>query len=50
VDGHVANNVSAGGENPNYFTSLVRGSNWVVDTYSEKTSQIVQEAIGGTIE
>lgn len=50
VEGHVEGNVSVRGDHPNYFTSLVRGSNWVVDTYSEETSERVQEAIGGTIE
>lgn len=47
---HVESNVSVRGDNPNYFTSLVRGPNWVVDTYSEATSQRVQKAIGGRIE
>ena len=50
VAGHVEGNVSVRGDNPNYFTSLVRGSNWVVDTYSEETSESVQNAIGGVIE
>ena len=50
VESHVAGNISVRGDNPNYFTSLVRGSNWVVDTYSEKTSRKVQAAIGGTIQ
>ena len=47
---HADGNISVRGDNPNYFTSLVRGSNWVVDTYSETTSRLVQEVIGGTIQ
>ncbi len=49
VPQHVEANVSVRGDNPNYFTSLVHGSNWVVDSYSKTISRIVQEAIGGTI-
>lgn len=46
---HIRDNVSVRGQNPNYFTSLVAGSNWVVDTYSEETSQQIEAAIGGDI-
>jgi methyl coenzyme M reductase beta subunit len=49
VEGHIEGNVSVRGDDPNYFTSLVHGSNWVVDSYSEQTSRMVQEAIGGEI-
>ena len=50
VPGHVASNKSVRGDDPNYFTSTVYGSNWVVDTYSVRTSRAVQEAIGGAVE
>lgn len=50
VGPHVSGNIAVRGDSRTYFTSLVRGSNWVVDTYSEKESQMVKEAIGGTIE
>ena len=50
VDEHVEGNISVRGDDPNYFTSLVRGSNWVVDTYSEETSREIRDAIGGRIQ
>ena len=46
---HIEGNLAAEGKNPNYFTSLVAGSNWVVDTYSDETSRRIQKAIGGEI-
>ena len=46
---HINNQLAAQGKNPNYFTSLVAGDLWVVDTYSDKTSSRIQEAIGGEI-
>jgi hypothetical protein len=46
---HITNNVSVRGQSANYFTSLVAGPNWVVDTYSEDTAAKVKEALGGTI-
>lgn len=50
LEGHIGGNVTAREiDNPNYFTSLVAGSNWVVDTYSEATSRRIQEAIGGEL-
>jgi len=49
VSEHVENNVSVRGTDPNYFTSLVAGSNWVVDTYSLETAEKIQEILGGQI-
>jgi hypothetical protein len=47
---HVEGNVKARElGNPNYFTSLVTGSTWVIDTYSEDTARKIQQAIGGEI-
>jgi len=50
LEEHIDGNVKAREiGNPNYFTSLVAGSNWVVDTYSEETSGLIQEALGGEL-
>ncbi len=49
VDEHIEGNVAVRGQNPNYFTSLVAGSNWVVDTYSKETTRRIQAALGGEI-
>jgi len=49
VQPHFNSNVSVRGQHRNYFTSLVYGDNWVVDTYSARTSRMIQAAIGGTI-
>ncbi len=47
---HIEGNVSAREiGNPNYFTSLVAGDNWVVDSYSEETTEQIRRAIGGEI-
>ena len=49
VEGHIRGNLAVQGDNPNYFTSLVAGRGWVIDTYSDETSRRIQEAIGGEI-
>jgi hypothetical protein len=50
LEGHIEGNVAAREiNNPNYFTSLVAGSNWVIDTYSGKTAEKIQQAVGGEI-
>jgi membrane-bound ClpP family serine protease len=49
VAGHIKNNVSVRGQSPTYFTSLVAGSNWVVDSYAVATSKEVQAVLGGEI-
>jgi hypothetical protein len=49
VGDHIESNLSARGDDPNYFTSLVAGSNWVVDTYSLETTKKIQEVLGGEI-
>lgn len=49
VEEHIRNNVSVRGQSPNYFTSLVAGGNWIVDTYSSATAEKVKKALGGTI-
>ncbi len=46
---HIRGNVSVRGQSPTYFTSLVAGSNWVVDSYSDATSEQVQAVLGGEI-
>ena len=47
---HIEGNFSVRKEkNPNYFTSGVYGTNWVVDTYSVQTSIRAKQALGGTI-
>lgn len=47
---HVNGNFSVRDEdNPNYFTSGVYGTNWVVDTYSVATSLDVRQALGGRL-
>ena len=51
VETHVELNVKArtnSPENENVFTHGVSGGNWVVDTYSRKTAEKVQEALGGS--
>lgn len=49
LDRHIESNISVRGDDPNYFTSLVHGSNWIVDTYSEETSRDIQGILGGEI-
>lgn len=50
LEEHIEGNVEAREiGDPNYFTSLVAGSNWVVDAYSDETTQRIQEALGGQI-
>jgi hypothetical protein len=50
LERHIEGNVAAREiDNPNYFTSLVAGDTWVIDTYSDETSRRIQEALGGEI-
>lgn len=49
LEAHIEGNLAAQGKNPNYFTSLVAGYNWVIDSYSDATSRRIQNAIGGVI-